>query len=146
VQLSSNARLSWRDEFMLDRRSLGGPGTWRSQVRVTRDGWPVVASDVGIGPASPLWSSPAVLDGAQAFCSLVVVDPGQSKETWQPSRVRLSSAIGVSLPLSSAGVHIMAWGENIPSCRTAVEKMLGLAGVPAWAQVRWDRASGHRSD
>ena len=44
------------------------PGA-RSRLRVTRDSWPVVAFEVGIGPASPLWSSPAVLDGAPSFCS-----------------------------------------------------------------------------
>ena len=68
------------------------------------------------------------------------------RETWQPSRVRLGRAVGVSLPLSSAGVQIMAWGDSLAECRPVVEKILALAGVPGWAQVRWNTAAGYRSD
>ena len=138
VQLASSARLLWRDEFVVERRSDGAPGVWRSRLRVTRDGWPVVSTETAVGPGFPLWSSPAVLDGARAVSLMVVVDPGQGLDDWSSARTTLGSATGVALPLSAPGVQIMAWGDDLQECRAAIKEMLPACGVPAWAAERWD--------
>ncbi len=138
VQLSGSARLLWRDEFMVDRRSEGHPGTWRSRLRVTRDGWPVVSTETAIGPASALWESPAVLDGARAVSLMVVVDPGQGPADWSSTRVTVGTATGVALPLSAPGVQIMTWGQDLRDCRAAIKAMVKTCGLPTWAVQRWD--------
>jgi urease accessory protein len=137
VQLASNARLLWRDEFILERRHDEAPGTWRSRLRISRDGWPVTCSEFAIGPASALWESPAVLEGARAVSVMVVVDPGRRPEAWAPARANRGSATGVALPLSTPGVQIVAWGDDLADCRSAIEAMLAKCGVPAWARARW---------
>lgn len=137
VQLTANARLAWRDEILLDRRTDDSPGTWRSCLRVVRDGWPVVASELGVGPGSELWESPAVLEGARALSMYVVVDPGQEPGGWSSSRHSAAGATGVALPLAGPGVRILAWGDDLGRCRGVVEWLLEAAGVPLWAQARW---------
>lgn len=138
VQLAASARLLWRDEFMVEERDNETAGTWRSRLRVTRDGWPVVSSELAVGPAWPLWDSQAVLDGARAVSFMVVVDPGQPLEAWSAARTRSGSATGVALPLNAPGLQIVAWGADLMECRSAIESMLGASGVPAWAAVRWN--------
>lgn len=137
VELAANARLLWRDEFLLQPDGTGAAGTWRSRLRVVRDGWPVVASDLAVGPGSPLWDSPAVLDGARAVSLMVVVDPGPDPETWVPARAGEGSATGVALPLAGPGVHLLAWGDDLFDCRAAMERMVPRCGMPEWAAERW---------
>lgn len=138
VQLASSARLLWRDEFMVGRRSEGRTGTWRSRLRVTRDGWPVVSSELALGAGSPLWGSPAVLNGARAVSFMVVVDPGQPSDAWSTARARAGSATGVALPLSAPGLQLVAWGDDLMECRAAIDSMLDAGGVPPWAAGRWN--------
>lgn len=138
VQLASSARLLWRDEFMVGRRCEGRAGTWRSRLRVARDGWPVVSSELAVGTGSPLWGSPAVLNGARAVSFMVVVDPGQPSDAWSSARARTGSATGVALPLSAPGLQLVAWGDDLMECRAAIDSMLDAGGVPPWAAVRWN--------
>ncbi len=138
VQLASSARLLWLDEFMVEERDDGTAGTWRSRLRVTRDGWPVVSSELAVGPGWPLWDSPAVLHGARVVSFMVVVDPGQPLKGWSATRTRIGSATGVALPLNAPGLQVMAWGDDLRECRAAIDSMLGPGGVPAWALGRWN--------
>ena len=137
VELAASARLLWRDEFQIERRTETAPGTWCSRLRVVRDGWPVVCTELAVGPGSPLWESPAVLEGARAVSLMVVVDPGQGPEAWTSTRATDASAIGVALPLAGPGVQIVAWGDDLFDCRAAIERMVNASGVPEWAVERW---------
>lgn len=137
VELSASARLLWRDEFLLDPDGPQGSGTWTSRLRAVRDGWPVVCTELSIGPGSPLWDSPAVLDGARAVSLMIVVDPGPEPGDWSTARASGPSATGVALPLAGPGVQIMAWGDELSDCRGAVERMVARCGVPEWAAERW---------
>lgn len=137
VALTSSARLLWRDEFLVDRRSDATPGTWTSRLRVTRDGWPVVCSELAIGPVSPMWESPAVLEGARAVSLMVVVDPGAEPAQWASARSTVASATGISLPLTGPGIRMIAWGDDLLDCRAVLEKMVPRAGLPQWAVGRW---------
>jgi urease accessory protein len=137
VSLSAGARLLWRDEFILERRSGTAPGTWSSSLRVVRDGWPVICRELAVGPGSPLWESPAVLEGARAVSLMVVVDPEQPAESWSSARATEGSATGVALPLAGPGVQMVAWGDHLCDCRTALERIAVRAGTPDWAGNRW---------
>lgn len=70
VQLDDDAELTWREEVILGRHGEPG-GEWRSSLRVTRDGLPVLVQTTAFGGA--LWSSPAVGNGARAGGSMLVV-------------------------------------------------------------------------
>jgi urease accessory protein len=137
VELAASARLLWRDEFLVDRRTDAPPGTWSSRLRVVRDGWPVVCTELAVGPGSPLWESPAVLEGARAVSLMVVVDPEQSPQSWTSSRATDASATGVALPLAGPGVQIVAWGDELYDCQATIERMVASCGVPEWAAERW---------
>jgi urease accessory protein len=137
VELAASARLLWRDEFLIERRDDAGPGTWSSRLRVVRDGWPVVCTELAVGPGSPLWESPAVLEGARAVSLMVVVDPEQTPQSWRSSRATDASATGVALPLAGPGVQIVAWGDELSDCRATIERMVGHCGAPEWAATRW---------
>jgi urease accessory protein len=137
VQLAANARLLWRDEFVLDRRVDEAPGTWRSRVRITRDSWPVICTELALGPASRLWDSPAVLHGSRAVSLVVVVDPGRPTSGWSSTRTTVASAAGVALPLSTPGVQLLAWGDDLADCRAAIEQMMPACGVAPWVEARW---------
>lgn len=137
VEMAGSARLLWRDEFVLADSDDPNPGTWSSRIRVVRDGWPVVCSELSVGPGSPLWESPAVLEGARAVSTMIVVDPEPESDVWVTSRVNDASATGVALPLAGPGVQIVAWGDDLADCRAAMERMVARCGVPEWASSRW---------
>lgn len=137
VDLAGSARLLWRDEFVMERRSEATPGTWSSRVRILRDGWPLLCTELAIGPGSPLWESPAVLEGARSVSRLVVIDPEREAEEWTPARVTDASATAVALPLAGPGVQVVAWGDELDDCRAAVEQLVPRCGVPQWAASRW---------
>jgi hypothetical protein len=138
VQLAASARLLWVDEIAFDQED---PGTWRSRLRVTRDGWPVACRDLALGPGSALWESPAVLSGASALSVVTVVDPARPASRWQAQRAGVDGAAGVATPLSVPGAQIVAWGQDLPACRGVVEDLFA-AGMPGWAEARWRVAGG----
>lgn len=140
VQLASNARLLWRDELLLDRREGESDGTWRARIRVTRDSWPVLCTELALGPASQLWRSPVALRGARALSMAVAVDPGRGG--WSPARTVVGSASGVALPLSAPGAQLLAWGDDLLDCRAAIEKLMAECGAPEWVNARWTGAPG----
>lgn len=138
VRLGANSRLLWVDDFELGHHKGEAPGTWRSRIRVTREGWPAVTSELAIGPGSDLWHSPAVLGGAPAVSLVVVVDPDHPRQTWACDRAISAdrSVRGVSLPLSGPGAQFIVWGSDLVGCRELLAQMLEPAGVPAWIVQR----------
>lgn len=136
-EMAGSSRLLWRDEFMIDDVHGVAPGTWASRLRVVRDGWPVVCAELAVGPGSPLWESPAVLEGARAVSAMVVVDPEPPADSWRTARATDASATGVALPLAGPGIQIVAWGDDLDDCRAAMERMVATCGLPEWAAGRW---------
>ena len=146
VKLAANSRLLWADEFQIDDADGGRPGSWRSELRITRDGWPVVASELAIGPAAPLWMSPAVLGAARAVLSVAVVDPDQPADIWAYDRAGSDDGAvrGVALPLSGPGVQFIVWGPSLDGCRGVLAGLLEPAGAPPWAVHRLQAGAGVR--
>lgn len=140
VRLAGNSRLLWAEEMVVGRS--GEPGTWRSRLRVARDGWPVVCRDLAIGKGWPLWQSPVVFAGARAVATLIVIDPGRTSSFWKADRAIADSAAGVALPLNGPGIQLMAWGEDLESSRAALEELIEHGRIPGWAAARWHAAGG----
>jgi urease accessory protein len=131
VDLAGDSRLWWCDEFVLGRCGEE-PGTWRSRLRVSVAGVPILASELAAGPGAAGWGSAAVLAGARAVSAVTIVDAGRQLPAvaeW----ARGPAASVVVLPLDGPGVQISAWGENLRACRELVAKATaGLRGV-GWA-------------
>lgn len=127
VRLAGGARLRWKDEFVLGRHGEA-PGTWTSRLRITYEGKPVLSSSLAAGPAAAGWPSRAVLAGARAVSTLVVVDPCRPTPPPGPARVESGSARAVSLALPGPGVQVTAWGDDLDSCRWAVAQLDPITG------------------
>ncbi|MFG1712805.1 urease accessory protein UreD [Micromonospora sp. NPDC049203] len=74
VELAAGARLTWRDEVICGRYGET-PGGAVVHTRVDYDGRPLLRQSLAVGPGAPGWAGPAVLGGASATGSLLVVDP-----------------------------------------------------------------------
>ena len=120
VRLAAGARVVWHDEWVLGRASEG-PGSWRSRLQIVYDCEPLLVSDLSTGPAAGCWHSAAVLGGAKAVSSVVVVDVGGE---FNPARAECGSALGVRLPLAGPGIQICAWGDDLADCREVVDDLL----------------------
>jgi urease accessory protein len=72
IDLRAGARLVWRDEVVLGRHAEPS-GSHRQRLRIDREGRPLLRSELGIGPAWPAWSSPAVLGDVRSVATAIVV-------------------------------------------------------------------------
>ncbi|MEV6797366.1 urease accessory protein UreD [Micromonospora rifamycinica] len=74
VQLAEGARLSWREELVCGRYAEPA-GNVVVTTSVDYAGRPLLRQSLAVGPAAPGWAGPAVLGGATATGSLLLVDP-----------------------------------------------------------------------
>jgi urease accessory protein len=74
VDLAGTASLVWRDELVCGRHGEA-PGDARQRTTVRRDGRTLYAHELTVGPHTPGWAGAAVLGGARAAGSVLVVDP-----------------------------------------------------------------------
>jgi urease accessory protein len=124
MRLAGDSTLVWRDEVTLGRE-CEGPGTWRSRIRITVDGLPVLSSDLALGPEAAGWESRSVLAGATAVSTVTIIDGSKpGAETLTVHRLRSGTATAISLPLAGCGIHITAWGHVLSDCRSAVERLV----------------------
>ncbi|MEU3114217.1 urease accessory protein UreD [Micromonospora chalcea] len=80
VEVAAGARLTWRDEVICGRYGEA-PGSAVVHTRVDYDGRPLLRQSLAVGPGAPGWAGPAVLGGAPATGSLLVVDPSLPHES-----------------------------------------------------------------
>jgi urease accessory protein len=74
VDISRTARLQWREELVLGRHGEA-PGDLRASLRVRRDAVPLLAQELAVGPHAVGFDGAAVLGGARAVGTVLVVDP-----------------------------------------------------------------------
>ncbi|MFC8850494.1 MULTISPECIES: urease accessory protein UreD [unclassified Micromonospora] len=74
VELAAGARLTWRDELICGRYGES-PGDAVVRTSVDHDGRPLLRQSMAVGPSAPGWAGPAVLGGASATGSLLLVEP-----------------------------------------------------------------------
>jgi urease accessory protein len=141
VRLARDSRLVWWDEVTLGRHGEG-PGTWRTRIRITVDGEPVLSSDLALGPDAAGWESRSVLAGAKAISTVIIVDgPHPGLETQPVHRLAVGTATAISLPLAPSGAHITAWGALLSDCRCAVDRL--IESLPA-SQAEFSHCYGWR--
>ncbi len=99
VELAVDAELVWREEVVLGRHDEPG-GEWRSSLRVTREGLPVLVQDTAYG--GPLWSSPAVGAGHRAAGSVLVVGADA------PTEPRVLGRRAAVMPLAYPGAALVS--------------------------------------
>jgi len=121
IDVAPTARLCWRDEVVLGRHGERVPGSWWSALSIARGSRPLLASELGLGPAAPLWQSPVALDGARAVSSVVLVAPELDA---RPATSEVPGARGGRFPLAGPGVEVIALGESLAACRAVVDSLL----------------------
>ncbi len=72
VELAAGATLVWREELVCGRHGEE-PGDARLRLAVRRDGRPLHRHEIAVGPGSPAWAGAAVLGGARAVGSVLLV-------------------------------------------------------------------------
>ncbi|GFJ88059.1 hypothetical protein Prum_017010 [Phytohabitans rumicis] len=87
VELEEGARLEWREELVCGRHGEE-PGDARLDSTVRHGGRTLLRQELAVGPRAPAWDGPAVLAGARATGSLLLVDP---LWTGNPHRPRSSA-------------------------------------------------------
>ncbi|WFE66069.1 urease accessory protein UreD [Micromonospora sp. WMMD714] len=113
VELAGDARLSWREELVCGRYAEPA-GNVVVTTSVDYAGRPLLRQSLAVGPAAPGWAGPAVLGGATATGSLLLVDPASP-----PGPVVADATGGVTR------------GRVLPTGPGAAAAWLPLAGGPA---------------
>ncbi|NJC12520.1 urease accessory protein [Micromonospora profundi] len=111
IDLAAGASLRWRDELICGRFGEA-PGSAVVHTHVDHDGRPLLRQSLAVGPHAPGWAGPAVLGGAQATGSLLVVDPSRPAE---PPQVLADGAV-VRLPLADGPATL--WTATAPDAHT----------------------------
>lgn len=105
VDLAEGARLVWREELVCGRyREEPGDAVVSTVVR--RDSRPLYRNELRIGPHAPGWDGPAVLGGARAVGSVLMVDPCWADGNPPAARPRGPNA--ALLPLAGPAVVAVA--------------------------------------
>ncbi|MEU5549964.1 urease accessory protein UreD [Micromonospora sp. NPDC047793] len=109
VDVAEGGTLRWRDELICGRYQEA-PGNAEVVTRVDVGGRPLLRQSLAVGPDTPGWAGPAVLGGAPATGSLLVVDPSE------PSVPPAVMGTVARLPL--AGGPATLWTATAPDAHT----------------------------
>jgi hypothetical protein len=88
----------------------------------------LLVAELGLGPAAPMWHRPAVLDGARAVSTLVLVHPPWGNAPPSSQLESTEAGRGMLLPLEGPAVQMLAWGDDLRSCRALIGRLLARAG------------------
>lgn len=128
IRLGAGATLVWRDEVVLGRTDEAS-GSLHQRVTVDLDGVPLWRSDLAVGPRWPAAEGPAVLAGARAAGTMLLVGPDGappvSATTTEGARIA-ASPLGGPATLVAA---LAATGGRLASALDA----LGLDAPGAWS-------------
>ena len=115
VDIAGGGYLVWREEVICGRHGEdSGDLTLTAAVRL--DGAPLFQQELAVGPHAPAWAGPAVLGGATAVGSLLVVDPA-----WAVGHKPVAHAAGPPPGASSTEVPgLGAWVARMPLAGPAV--------------------------
>ncbi|MEV2239275.1 urease accessory protein UreD [Micromonospora sp. NPDC049891] len=112
VDVAAGGTLHWRDELICGRHGEH-PGNVEINTWVDLDGRPLLRQSLVVGPNAAGWAGPAVLAGAPATGSLLIVDPARPEEPPAVSGTR------ARLPL--AGGPATLWSAIAPDAHTLRE-------------------------
>jgi urease accessory protein len=120
VELADGATLRWRDELVCGRHGES-PGDAAVTTVVRYAGRPLLHHTLAVGPSHPGWDGAAVLAGARATGTLVVVDP-----SWSPHGPPPAAALGneaARAPLSGPGVLVTAVSVDAAELRRRLDAL-----------------------
>lgn len=118
VALAAGARLVLREEALLGRHGERG-GRLRARLDVTYDGLPLLRQSLELDGEEPDTGGAAVLAGARAVGSLLVVDPEWADPARRPAAW---SGAGVAvLPLDGPGVLVTALAADALTLRRRLD-------------------------
>jgi urease accessory protein len=118
VELIAGAGLQWRDELVCGRH--GEPsGDARLGIAVHLDGRPLYQHELAVGPSAPGWSGAAVLAGAGATGSVLLVNPEWTEHGPPPPRVLGDSA--ALMPLAGPAAIAMATAPDLTGVRRVLD-------------------------
>lgn len=117
VCVGKGATLLWREELVLGRHGEAG-GSVRTRTAVDLDGTPLLRNELAVGPEYPAAAGPAVLAGARAVGSLLIVGRSCPRAVVGPT-----AAI---LPLAAGGVQVVALGDDASSVRRELDAASGF--------------------
>lgn len=101
VSLGAGARLVWRD-LLVPGRSGEESGDAVVGLRVEREGRPLLAQQLAVGPGVAGWHGPAVLGGARCVGSLLLAGP----PSWRPAATVRVGPLAALLPLAEDGAAL----------------------------------------
>jgi urease accessory protein len=123
VELGPSASLVWREEIVCGRHGEA-PGDLLLVTRVRRDGRPLFAQDLAVGPRAPAWAGPAGLGGGRTAGSLLLVEPAWLSAGAPPPRVNSGAAL---MPLAGPGAVVTAVAPDAHELRRMLEKLSAAA-------------------
>jgi len=136
VALASTSRLAWHEDVVLGRHGEVVPGSWTSRLEVLVCGRPLLVAELGLGPAAPTWELPSGLGGARAVSTLVLVYPPWRSAPPSSQLESTESGRGMLLPLEGPAVQMLAWGDDLRSCRTLIGRLLERGRGMRWHEGR----------
>jgi urease accessory protein len=119
VELGMSASLIWREEIVCGRHGEA-PGDLTVSTRVRRDGRPLFAQDLAVGPRAPAWAGPAGLGDARTAGSLLLVEPGWSAAGPPAARV---DGLAALMPLAGPAVVATAVAPDAHELRRVLAKL-----------------------
>lgn len=141
INLAPNARLFMRDELILGRHREP-PGDLAQNIRIERDGQPLVHQQLRFGPSARGSSSPAALGSNECIGMVLAVDPTWSEKTPAADPFADNAAL---LPLAGPAIMINALGPETLSVRRLIDQGLSLLGEPWTASPIAERQNKRQS-
>ncbi|PZG21174.1 urease accessory protein UreD [Micromonospora craterilacus] len=110
VDVAEGGTLHWRDELICGRHGEQ-PGHAEVNTWVDLAGRPLLRQSLTVGPDVPGWAGPAVLGGAAATGSLLVVDPARPAEppavAGTVARLPLAGGLATLWTATAADAHTL---------------------------------------
>jgi urease accessory protein len=116
ISMEPGAVLVWREELVAGRTGEA-PGSCAVAMQVDTADGPVLRHELRIGPGAPGWAGPAVLDGARATGTVVVVGVPDL-----PVTTVVLPLGAVVQPLPAGGVLVTALAPGAAAVRQALDE------------------------
>jgi urease accessory protein len=127
VSLAAGADLVWREELVCGRYGEE-PGDARLRLAVRLDGRPLHRHDLAVGPDAPGWAGAAVLGGARAVGSVLLVGgPAAVVKPSAPAALVKPTATAALMRLERGGLLAVATGCDLREVRSALDPVVACA-------------------
>lgn len=140
LHLEGSAAVLWREELVLGRHGEE-PGTVVTRTTADIDGNPLLRHELALGLGYRASTGPAVIAGARAVGSVLLVGPGA------PAVARVLGPGGAVLPLAAGGAQVLAVADSAPALRRVLgegsraprvdELVVSPAPPPGFEPVLW---------